>query len=91
MKVFSCLKNKNKLGETYKNLGYDKNLYINQHLCLAYQKILEECLSYKREKKISSCWSFNGVINIKFTDDRSEKPIKIHSLDDLYDTVEDYW
>ena len=42
-------------------------------------KIFDECLSYKREKKISSCWSFNGVFNIKFTDDRSEKPIKIHS------------
>ena len=27
-KVSSCLKNKNKLGETYKNLGYNKNLYI---------------------------------------------------------------
>ena len=41
-------------------------------------KLLEECFSYKGEEKISSWRSSKGVINI-------------HSLDDPYDTSEDYW
>ena len=76
--------NKKKLRE--KNLS---PIYINEQLCPAYQKILEECLTYKYEKKISSCWSFNGTINIKFSTDRTEKPIRILCLDDLRDIVED--
>ena len=85
--VVSCLKNKKKLSETRETLGYPKNLYINEHLCPSNQQILEDCLSYKYNKKISSCWTYNGIVNIKFSKDKTERPKKIFTTDELYDAV----
>ena len=83
-----CLKNKKKLSDTYESLGYRNNLYINEHLCPAHQQILEECLDFKRNKVIASCWSFNDIINIKFSDDRTERPIRIYSVEELRSTID---
>ena len=69
-------------------LGYRNNLYINEHLCPAHQQILEECLDNKRNKVIASCWSFNGIIDIKFSDDRTERSIKIYSVEELRSTID---
>ena len=79
--AISCLKNKKKLREENNK---SKEIFINEQVCPAYQKIFDECLSYKHE------WSFNGIINIKFTDDRTEKPKKVFSLGDLYDSVDKF-
>ena len=83
--AITSLKNKKKLREVI-----DSPIYINEQLCPGYQKILDECLKYKHEHKITSCWSFNGTINIKLTQDKDEKPRKIFCLDDLSYIVEDF-
>ena len=32
-------------------------------------------------------WSYNGVINIKFTDDRNEKYTKLYHFKDIFDKI----
>ena len=82
--AISALKNKKKLRVD------NSNLYINDQLCPAYQKVFDECLKYKYDKKLSSCWSFNGTVNIKFTTEQNERPKKIFSMDDLHEAVEEF-
>ena len=86
--AISSLKNKKRLRDNT-NPAIPKNVYINDQLCPAYQRIFDECLKYKYNKKITSCWSFNGTINIKLTTDTNERPQKIFSMDDLHDAVEE--
>ena len=77
-----------KLGHMYKHLGYTNKLYISERLCPTHQKILQECLDYKRNKEIASCWSYIGIINIKFSENKTERPIRIYSLEEFRFTVE---
>ena len=38
----------------------------------------------KKKKLIASCWSFNGQINIKYTNDEDEKPTKLNHFEDIF-------
>jgi hypothetical protein len=87
--TIKCLKNKKQLGTVYEDLGYQNNIFINENLCPAHQTIFDRCGKLKYEKKIARYWSFNGVVNIKLTENRLERPRKILTMDDLYEVVKE--
>ena len=79
--VISSFKNKKLLHKT-KELGF-KNLYFIENLCPVNRYILNKCNELRSEGLVKSVWSFNGLINIKFTDDYNEKPTLIHHTEDI--------
>ena len=79
--VFDSFKNKKLLSKT-KVLGFN-NLYFIENLCPVNRYIWNKCNELRSEGLVKSVWSFNGVINIKFTDDYNEKPTLIHHTEDI--------
>ena len=80
--AIKCLTNKKKLFEQ------KSGIFINNNLCQAYQEIYNDCRKLKYEKRILNFWTYNGIVNIKFTDDRQERPKKVLSIDKLYEFLE---
>ena len=85
--AFLALFNKNNLRKT---TGY-QNVYIIENLCPLYKSLYQKCRKMKADKTINHLWTHNGIINIKFSDSRNEKPVQImHEEDfDYYFNEED--
>ena len=63
--------------------GMLQNIRFVDNLCPYYKKILAECGRLKRENKLSSYWSFNGIIHVKLNEkDNYGEPI--YHMDELY-------
>ena len=87
--AFDCHKNKKKLIGSAASLGFDKGSMIIENLCPAFKKIYEECKLMKRHGNIFKHWSFNGAVQVLVTE--FSRPLKIFSIDDLYDAVDSGW
>ena len=87
--AIDCLKKRKNLLHTYRDLGYENKLFINENLCPAYQKVFDECRYLRTNGKISSFWSYNGMVNIKFSEDKAERPTKVFHIDGLYNAIDD--
>ena len=61
-----------------------KKLFIVENLCTAYKKLFNKCRDLKRnhEYGIKHLWTYNGTINIRFSDDKNENPIQISHMED---------
>ena len=72
-----------------------KNLFIVENLCPIYKSLFEKCKKLKKEKRIKHLWTYNGVINIKYTDENNEKPKRIYHQEDFdyyfYAVEENNW
>ena len=60
-----------------------KSLFIVENLCPAYKSLFEKCRRMRYQGDIKFVWSHNGTINIKYSDNRNEKPIKIEHQNDF--------
>ena len=60
-----------------------KHIKVIENLCPKSKKIFELCMSLKRQRLIKSVWTYNGLVNIKFTDDEDEISTKIYHVDDI--------
>ena len=80
-KTIQYFKNKGKLNDLEKELGM--RLFITENLCPAYTEIYNECYRQKKAGLINKLWTYNGVVNIKFTDDYYEKPFKVLHINDI--------
>ena len=78
-KAISCLKNRRKL----KNSNNYKELYISENLCPAYKSIYDKCYKMKKDGIIKKMWTFNGIVNIKYSDSERERPLKLFHIDNL--------
>ena len=58
-------------------------LFITENLCPAYTEIYNECYRQKKAGLINKLWTYNGVVNVKFTEDYYEKPFKIFHINDI--------
>ena len=84
-KVNAILSNKKKLSNIdIKARFQNRNLYIMENLSPMNRKTLDSCNYLKKKKLIASCWSFNGQINIKYTNDEDEKPTKLNHFEDIF-------
>ena len=79
--AIDVLRNKRELPKA-RTIGYN-NLYVIENLCRTNKKIVDRCYQLNKSGDIKSLWSFNGMINIKFTDNRYERPTKIIHFDDI--------
>ena len=84
-KVEEIHKNKKLLREKVK----DYKLFVIENLCPYYQSIFDYCLKMKRAGIIEKLWSYNGIVNFKYKDDRFETPKKLLHYDDLYEYFDD--
>ena len=66
----------------------NKIYFIQENLSPMNRKTLNSCLYLKKKKIINSCWSFNGTINIKFTNDEEEIPTKLFHYEDIFYHIE---
>ena len=83
-KVFEIMSKKKKLGEDELVNKLGKEYFIVENLSPMNKKTLDACSYLKKKKLVKSCWSFNGTINIKFTDRENEKPTRIFHYDDIF-------
>ena len=60
-----------------------KKLYIVENLCPSYRSVYDTCADMKKYGDVKKFWSYNGIINVKFTDNENERPTKIFHIDDL--------
>ena len=70
--AFQALLNKRKL----KSCGLN-NLFIIENLCPVFKTLFEKCRKLKYENIVKYVWTHNGIINIRYTDNRNEKPLQI--------------
>ena len=59
-----------------------RNLRIVENLCPLYKKLHQKCKKLRQEGVIKHLWTYNGTINIKYTDSKTEKPINIFHEED---------
>ena len=79
--AIESLQNKKYLNGCKREFGY--NVYMHENLCPAYKSIHDRCRNLMDVGQISKLWTYNGVINLKFTDEYSEKPTKIFHEEDI--------
>ena len=82
----SILKSKKKLVEKSRELGYQEQLYVGENLCTGTKEIFAEARKLKKNKLISSCWTYNGVVHIKKreTDRRGKKIFHFVDFEDHF-------
>ena len=59
-------------------------LYIHENLCPRLRSIYEECDKIRRDGDIRKLWTYNGIVNIKKTENSNERPQKISHENDLH-------
>ena len=79
--AISCLRNKKLLKDH--NDPLVSSCFISENLSPAMKEIVEECKSLQQDKLITSVWSYNGSIKIKFNNGFEERTRKIFHLNDL--------
>lgn len=84
------LKNRKYLKGCKREFGYNQNVYMNENLCPAYRSIEEKCRTLLDCGHINQMWTYNGAVNIKFTNERTEKSKKLYHEDDLKYHFPDY-
>ena len=82
-------KKKNLSNNEIKEKLNNKELFIMENLSPMNRKILDTCNYLKKKNLISSCWSYNGIINIKFSRDEDEIPTKLFHFEDIFFNIDD--
>ena len=82
--AYSCSKNSKKLS-TSPNASM-KKIFITENLCPSNKNLFNYLYKLKKDSKIKSVWSFNGVVYFKLSVDTSERPIRVNHVEE----VEDY-
>ena len=80
--AIECFKKKKNLVKIKADYNY-KTLFIIENLCSKNQSLYEHCLKLRYGGDIKHLWSYNGVVNIKFSDDEDEIPTKLFHPDDI--------
>lgn len=60
-----------------------KRIFINEHLTKSNADIFYEARKMVREKRIYAAWTRNGLVNVRFSADQNQRPVIIHSKNDL--------
>ena len=68
------LRSKKKLKENAINLGF-QNLFINENLCPENKTIHDEVRQLKKKGLLNACWTCNGGVNIKLSENCRPKQI----------------
>ena len=90
--IYSCLKNSKKLS-TPPNASM-KKIFITENLCPSNKNLFNYLYKLKKDSKIKSVWSFDGIVYFKLSDDTSECPIRVHHVEEVEDYLvesERYW
>ena len=74
--AYSCLKNSKKLS-TSSNASM-KKIFITENLCPSNKNLFNYLYKLKKDSKMKSVWSFNGIVYFKLSVDTSERPIRVH-------------
>ena len=77
-----CLKNRKKLLEIKKQYKY-KHLFIIENLCKRTQTLYDHCQQLRMGGDIYKVWTYNGVVNVLFSDDEDELPTKLFHPEDI--------
>ena len=80
-----ALKNRKSLKDVDKEmLGFDSStkLYVNDSLCPYYKGLFGKCRKLRNDRKIFACWTYNGVVTIKITE--NSRFINILHDNDIY-------
>ena len=91
--AFLSLKNKKKLINCEEIMGL-RHLFMVENLCPTYKHLFEKCKKLKQNNIIKFLWTKNGIIQIRYTDNKNETPIKILHEDDYdyyFGDEESYW
>ena len=54
-----------------------------ENLCPKYRSLFETLYKKKESGDIQNVYTRNGIINVKFTDEKTEKPTKIFHEEDI--------
>ena len=52
-------------------------LFFVENLCPYNQSIYDECYNLKKNGDIDSVWVYHGIVNIKHTDSKNERPTRL--------------
>ena len=89
-KVSEILSKKKKLSSIdIKERFNNKEFFIIENLSPMNRKILDTCNYLKKKKLIANCWSYNGIVNFKFTHDEEERPTKLFHYEDIFINISD--
>ena len=82
--VHEIFTKKKELCNTKYKEEFGKDFYISENLSSGNREILDGCLFLKKKALINSCWSYNGVINIKYKGKINERSTKLYHYDDIF-------
>ena len=60
-----------------------ERIYVSEHLTAGVAKLFFEARKLAKDKKVHSVWTRNGLVNLKFTDNPTEKITIVRCLADL--------
>ena len=63
-----------------------KKIFITENLCPSNKDLFNYLYKLKKETKIKSVCSYNGIVYFKLSDNNNERPIRVQHVDE----VEDY-
>ena len=87
-KNFENKKKLAKLNNEKHNFREGTKIFVNESLTLMNELIAFNCRKLKRKELIHSCYSKNGVLNIKVTD--KSRPVKIFHMESLLNLFSDF-
>ena len=59
------------------------DIFIHESLCFKFKDIQDICNEMKNQGLIRKIWTYNGIINIKKSDNFNDLPLKIYHMDDI--------
>ena len=62
-----------------------KNIFFQETLCPMYIYIFEFCADQQKHGEIHKVWTYKGIVNVLFSDEPNEKPMKFEHYDDLWE------
>ena len=78
----NCIMNKKKIAKIRSAFNY-RYLNIFENLCSRSQEIFDTCKEIQDNGELEKVWSKNGIIHVKFTDEREEIPTKLYHINDI--------
>ena len=79
--AFACLRNSKKLATS--NSHEYRKLFIIENLCPSNKKIFSYLYKLKKENKIKSVWTFNGVVFFQKIDSGEDHVINVQHFEDI--------
>ena len=51
----------------------ETRIFLNESLCPAYRDLFYKCNELRKQEKIKSVWTYNGMVKIRLNDDSVHK------------------